>query len=99
MPFTVFEVYFLFFQGTFALATTFVTPIALGIAIGFEFLDTNSGGSFCYLSFYGSDKFGDDRFILLLAVGVAAWWLSQMWLCRHIWVPKNLRLERVQGYV
>ena len=86
----------LLFQGTFALATTFATPIAVGIAIALEF-NHEADQSLCYFNFYGSSNFGDSKFIIHLVIGIVAWWCSQMWLCRHIWTPKNLRLERVQA--
>ncbi|XP_067943590.1 chitin synthase chs-2-like [Watersipora subatra] len=83
-------------EGTFALATTFATPIAVAIAIALEF-NHLTDSRFCYFIFYEADSFGDSKFIVHLVVGIAIWWSSQMWLCRHIWYPKNLRLERVQG--
>ena len=84
-------------QGTFALAATFATPIAIAAAIGLEFYDLTENSIFCYFNYYGAGNFQDSKFLVHLCVGLGAWWVSQMWLCRHIWVPKNLRLERVQG--
>jgi hypothetical protein len=75
--------------------------VALAIAIALEYYHQEDNGYLflCYFNASDYSLFGKTKFIVHLVIGVGAWWTSQMWLCRHIWVPKNYRLERVQRRV
>lgn len=74
---------------------TLATPVAIAIAIAIEFTDCSD--LLRLTNHMGKDGFQSPLFITTIVVGVAGWWFSQMWLGRHIWVPANLRLERVDG--
>jgi len=81
----------------FALPLSLATPITIGIFIGIcgsdpvhKLLDGNFQWT-CH------GKLDQGMFMWHLGIGLALWWLSQLWIAGHIWIAKNERLASTES--
>ncbi|CAH1788341.1 unnamed protein product [Owenia fusiformis] len=83
----------------FSLPLSLITPATVGAFIYLCYLEEWKSvwlGDISIGFFKCSESFRTDTFPWQIGCGLALWWLSQLWITSHIWMPVSERLAKVE---